>query len=302
MIAKTKIGASFKGVLNYLMSKVENNQGKIMETCGVRHETKHMIADFNMSRQANPNLTKCVWHTSLAFPASESLDDSKMLAIAKEWMDEMSLTRTQWVVIKHFDTNHPHLHIVCSRIDDAGKTISESNNWRRSEAVCRKLEEKYQLQKLPDVRNEHKINHGKLKGRDAFKSTCHVALQQVLKEAKSIEQFNLLLKKKNIDSLWRYNPDGSIRGLSFSRNEMKIKASEINRIYSGRSIAAYIERAQYRKQGKTSGHINQAKRLTHQGLENFSQALDSRRSIEDDIIRIDRVVNNPITKKFKYGR
>lgn len=285
------------------MSKVEKGDGEIIESFGVREEKPKMIADFNMARQTNPALTKCVWHTALSFPKGDSLDDSKMLAIAREWMNEMGLKHTQWVVIKHTDSGHPHLHVVATRIDDFGKTISDSNNWKRSQAICRMLEDKYGLEKLPEVRREQEINQEKLKGRDAFKSECHLAIQDVLKKAKSIDAFNLLMKEKKIDCLWRFNQDGTTRGLSFAQGEIKIKGSDINRIYSGRLIAAYLDRNRQKIERKTQQHLKEAHHHLKDVAYNFSDSLDSRQhSIDNDIIRIERVVNNPITKRLRYGR
>ncbi len=304
MIAKTKIGRSFKGICNYLLAKVNEGKGIILETNGVREDNRQMIADFNMSKQHNDRLSRCVWHTSLSFVKEDQLTDDSMTRITKDWMNEMGLTNTSYVIIKHTDTDHPHVHLVASRIDNNGKTITDSNNWPRSEMSCRMLEEKYQLQRIPDIRRETKINQEALKGRDKFKSECHLALQEALRNTKNIEEFNKHMNNKKIECLWKFNPDGSPRGLSFQNNNLKIKASDINRMYSAKSITKYLEHNQARNEKKASHQSRHARHTLKKTAYQFTKATGSQDSIDDDIIRIDKVLK--LGGDFKnspgYGR
>jgi hypothetical protein len=302
MIGKTIIGRSFKGLINYLVSKVEKGEGEILEARGARESKREMISDFNLSRQINEKLTRCVWHTSLSFSEEDALTNEKLLEISRQWMEGMGIVKTQFAIIKHTD-NHPHVHIVASRIGDDGKTISDSNNWKRSESICRQLEEKYNLRRLPEVRQEKKINHSALRGRDAFKSECHLALQELLRSSKSIDQFVSLIKEKRIDCEWKYNQDGTVRGLSFSRDKTKLKASDINRIYSAKNIVKYLDRNKEQSERKTISHIKSAGYEAKQALYEFDGATRSKGE-DDDIIRIDRIINPVIetNKKIRYGR
>lgn len=303
MISKTVIGRSFKGVVNYLVSKVEKGQGEVLVAQGVRESKREMISDFNLSRQINEKLTRCVWHTSLSFSECDALTNERLLEIAREWMEGMGIANTQFAIIKHTDTKHPHVHIVASRIGDDGKTIIDSNNWKRSGSICRQLEEKYNLQRLPEVRQEKKINHSALKGRDAFKSECHLALQESLRNSKSIDQFVLLMKEKGIDCKWKYNQDGTVRGLSFLRDKIKLKASDINRIYSAKNIVKYLDRNQERSERQSISHIKSAAHEAKQVLYGFDRSTGGKGE-DNDIIRIDLVIN-PLfetNKKIRYGR
>jgi type IV secretory pathway VirD2 relaxase len=97
-----------------------------------------MTHDFNLRAKAKPDVSRCVWHTALSF--QEALNNDQMRAIVKEWINRMGLASTQFVIVRHTDTKHPHAHIIANRIDDDGKTISDSHNWKRSETICRELE------------------------------------------------------------------------------------------------------------------------------------------------------------------
>lgn len=240
MIGKTKTGRSFKGCVNYNITKVEQGKGEILEVHGLREDRKLMIRDFNAGRAANPRLSKSVWHTSLSF--QDQLTSVQMLMVARDWMDGMGiLNKTQYVVLRHTDTLHHHVHIIANRIADDGTTISDSNNWKRSEALCKELVVKYKLTPVPEIRNEDTIDRIKLKGRDLLKSDLNRFIRKALPKCRSINDLENSLRQEGFESVIRYNPDGSIRGISFERDGVKIKASDINKGYSAGNLVKLIE-------------------------------------------------------------
>ena len=73
------------------------------------------------------------------------LTDEKVVQLAQEYMREMKITDTQYIIVRHQDREHPHVHIVFNRIDNNGKTISDRNDMYRNEQVCKKLKAKHGL-------------------------------------------------------------------------------------------------------------------------------------------------------------
>ena len=197
------------------------------------------------------------------------------------------------------------MHIVANRIADDGNTISDSNNYKRSEALCRSLEEKYQLKPITSIRNEQGINHEKLKGRDAFKSECHLAIQEVLRRSKSVEEFNLLMtKEKNIECVWKFNPDGSPRGLTLQRDALKLKGSDINRLYSAKGITNYID---YKNHKRSIAEIRSAEHAMKNSLYHVNELAKATgekkyHDPKDDIFAIDKILTPTKKKNFFYGR
>ena len=57
----------------------------------------------------------------------------------------MKITDTQYIIVRHQDREHPHVHIVFNRIDNNGKTISDKNDMYRNEQVCKKLKARHGL-------------------------------------------------------------------------------------------------------------------------------------------------------------
>ncbi len=60
-------------------------------------------------------------------------------------MKRMGIVNTQYIVCRHTDREHQHLHIVANRVDNDGNTISDRNDAIRNVAVCKALTREYGL-------------------------------------------------------------------------------------------------------------------------------------------------------------
>ncbi|MCC6836681.1 MAG: relaxase/mobilization nuclease domain-containing protein [Cytophagales bacterium] len=283
MIGKTVIGRGFKGCVSYLLDKVAKGEGELLEARGVRDFDKNAtIRDFITRAKTNPNLTRCVWHTSLSF--QDNLTSQQMLTIGKEWMKGMGLDSTQYIIVVHTDTDHSHIHIVANRINDEGWTIPDSNNWKRSEALCKELVRKHQLTPVPEERNESRINREKLKGRDLLKSDINRVVRKVLSSSKSFDEFTIGMAGHGFNCLVKFNSDQTIRGVSFERDGISIKASEIHKSLSAKNLAEAIELTRVRSAKQQVTQPDQSKSIQPPGnskpkLGKLSKSLDTS---EDD--------------------
>src|SRR5690606_12363368 len=87
---------------------------------------------------------------SINFPSGEDLPNKKMKQIGLDYLEANGFTQHQFIMFRHHDADHPHLHILVNRIGYDGSVVSDSNDFARSEKVLRKLEKKYNLtQVLP---------------------------------------------------------------------------------------------------------------------------------------------------------
>ena len=73
------------------------------------------------------------------------MTDEFMAKIALEYMQMMGITDTQFIIVRHHNTDNPHCHIVYNRINNEGKLISDRNDYRRNEQVTKVLKSKYGL-------------------------------------------------------------------------------------------------------------------------------------------------------------
>ena len=128
MIGKIKKGSGFKGCVNYVLGK---EQAALLHADGVLTESRgDIIRSFCMQTGMNPDLKKPVGHIALSYSAVDApkLTDEKMIQLAQEYMREMKITDTQYIIVRHQDREHPHVNIVFNRIENNGKTISDRND------------------------------------------------------------------------------------------------------------------------------------------------------------------------------
>lgn len=148
MIVKIIKGTSFSGVLAYVLGKQEG-KARVLYAEGVRRDaSSHEIAnDFALQASMRPNVKKPVCHTILSFSAEDAgrLDDQTMNNLALQYLQKMGYGDTQYLIVHHLDREHPHVHICINRIDNNGKTISDSNEKYRSTKICKEITEANQL-------------------------------------------------------------------------------------------------------------------------------------------------------------
>ena len=138
-LCKLKKGSSFAGCIRYVTGK---DEAKILASDGVLLGTNaEMMQSFELQRQLNPRIKKPVGHIALSFKPEDKprLTDEFMAKIALEYMQMMGIKDTQFIIVRHHNTDNPHCHIVYNRINNEGKLISDRNDYRRNEQVTKAL-------------------------------------------------------------------------------------------------------------------------------------------------------------------
>lgn len=253
MIGKIVKGRSFKGCLSYVLG---NKEAKILASDGVLEaDTKSIINSFYMQSMLNPNLSKSVGHIPLAFSPDdkERMTDQFMERLAKEYMKLMGIENTQYIIVRHGNTAHPHCHIVFNRVNNDGKTISDKNDQYRNEKVCKQLKDKYNL---TYGQGKDKVNVQKLKGAEQTKYEIYHAIKDVLPKAKSWQVFEKALKQKGISIEYKHKGlTDEVQGISFKKGEYSFKGSEVDRKFSYSKLDAQLtenshsqEQQQYEQQ------------------------------------------------------
>ena len=185
MIGKIKKGSGFKGCVNYVLGK---EQAVLLHADGVLTESRgDIIRSFCMQTGMNPDLKKPVGHIALSYSAVDApkLTDEKMVQLAQEYMREMKITDTQYIIVRHQDREHPHVHIVFNRIDNNCKTISDSIDMYRNEQVCKKLKTKHGLY---FAGGKEQVKQHRLKEPDKSKYEIYTAVRNEIGKSKSWRQ------------------------------------------------------------------------------------------------------------------
>ena len=241
MIGKIKKGSGFKGCVNYVLSK---EQATLLHAEGVLAESKQdIIRSFCMQTQMNSDLKKPVGHISLSYSAIDApkLTDKKMIELAQEYMREMKITDTQYIIVRHQDREHPHVHIVFNRIDNNGKTISDKNDMYRNKQVCKKLKVKHGLY---FANGKEQVKQHRLKEPDKTKYEIYTTVKSEIGKSKNWQQLQHHLAEKGISIHFKYKGQtDEIQGISFSKGEYTFKGSEIDRSFSFSKLDKCFESA-----------------------------------------------------------
>ncbi|MDR3061158.1 MAG: relaxase/mobilization nuclease domain-containing protein [Dysgonamonadaceae bacterium] len=175
MIAKNIKGKSFKGCVSYVM----HEGATLLEAEGVLADSKQdIIHSFAMQRSGREEIKQPVGHIPLSFSPEdkERMTDEFMTQLAKEYMQEMGIRNTQYIIVRHDNTENPHLHIVYNRIDNELKLISVNHDYKRNIKVCKKLKDKHHLT-YGD--GKEKVKREKLDNPDAVKYLLFVTKAKV---------------------------------------------------------------------------------------------------------------------------
>lgn len=230
MIGKIVKGRSFKGCISYVLA---DKDAKILASEGVLEtDVKSIINSFYMQSLLNPKLSKCVGHIPLSFSPDDKdrMTDMFMERLAKEYMKAMGIENTQYIIVRHNNTSHPHCHIVFNRVDNDGKTISDKNDQYRNEKVCKQLKDKYNL---TYGKGKENLNVQKLKGAEQTKYEIYHAIKDALPKAKNWKQFEETLKQQGVAIEYKYKGlTDEVQGISFKKGEHSFKGSEIDRKFS----------------------------------------------------------------------
>ena len=157
MIARILYRNNVQGVLDYVSGKSQSTIlgfqntysdkdtdmkffGRVLYHLGNRHDSEKRYA-----------------HISLNLPRGEHLNDTDFFELSKNYMNHMGYGEQPYVVIRHHDTKHEHVHIVSSTIKEDCLQMNLSNDIRRSIAIQKYLEKEFGLSPSPDTKQTKEL-------------------------------------------------------------------------------------------------------------------------------------------------
>ncbi|KAA6328233.1 hypothetical protein EZS27_022846 [termite gut metagenome] len=272
MVAKIVQGRGFRGVVGYVLDK---NKAQLLYAEGVRLKDKDSIThSFITQNQMNPKIVKPVAHISLDFSLQdkERLTDKVMVGIALEYMQKMGYNNTQYIIARHHDTDHPHVHLVINRIDNDGKRITDQNEKLRSTKICMELTKKYGLYIASGKEN---VKRERLREPDKTKYEIYDTLKAIIPGCKNWRELTAELKKQGITTEFRYNGDtDKIQGVRFGKGDYTFNGSKIDRACSYSKIEFQLQQNN-REQEMSIRQSTQNHTPEHSIVENASSVLGS---------------------------
>ena len=239
MIAKNIKGKSFKGCVNYVM----NDTAELLEAEGVfADNAKDMIRSFAMQRSGRKEIKQPVGHIPISFSPEDRprMANDFMLQLAKEYMQEMGIKNTQYIIVRHHNTDNDHLHIVYNRIDNDLKLISVNNDYKRNIKTCKNLKNKYSL---TYGKGKEKVKREKLNSPDSIKYLLYDVIKAILPYCTNEKEFQDYLQSKGVNVEFKLKrTTGEIEGISFSYDNVSFKGSQIDRKFSFGNLKKEFEK------------------------------------------------------------
>lgn len=248
MIAKQIIGKDFYGVLMYNQKKVDRGEAIVLDSNLSAHSVVKQTKEFNVIRQLKPNLSRTVYHVSLNLPFSDSekLSNEDFANLNRDFLGGMGFDDNQYVIFLHKDTGLLHTHVVANRVKYDGNVVSDSQNYKRSEALVRKLEIKYDLTKLVLKQETNVLSRGEIEkcirtGDLPERLELQSIIFEILRENLSLQFFIKKLKARGVETKLNNSSTGYISGISFLYKEVPYKGSDIHKNISWNKIKTKLK-------------------------------------------------------------
>ena len=240
MMAKIVKGSDFKGVVDYILDKGKNAQ--VVAYDGLFMENKETIAmSFNAQSLMNGNVAKPVGHIALSFSKEDEprLTNCVMGGIALEYMERMGIKDTQFFIARHFDKEHPHVHIAFNRIDNNGNTISDRHERLRSTRICKELTLIYGLHMANGKEN---VKRNRLKEPDRTKYELYDILKTEVGRCGNWDVLVANLKRQGVEVHFSHRGHtDEIQGVVFTKNGYHFNGSKVDRRFSYSKIDAALQ-------------------------------------------------------------
>lgn len=143
-------------------------------------------------------------HISLNFAVGEDLSPEKLNQIADKYMENIGFGNQPYLVYKHHDAGHPHVHIVTTNIKPSGERISLHNLGRTKSEVARKMiEQQYGLIpaskaeiQIPETPHLRKVVYGKVDTKRAVSNVVRGVISSY--KFTSLPELNAALSYYNV--------------------------------------------------------------------------------------------------------
>lgn len=226
MVAKITVPKSIIRALNYNEQKMKEGKAECIYANYFLKDANQLnfyekLNRFEQLIALNKRATTNTVHISLNFALNDKLTKEKLVEIASVYMNKIGFGEQPYLVYKHLDAGHPHVHIVTTNIQKDGRRISIHNLGRNeSNKARREIETTFGLIRAEDQKKRsdeiNPVNVQRvLYGRSPTKRAITNVLDAVLPHYKyaSLAELNAVLKLYNVTA-----DRGKEKGIIFTKN------------------------------------------------------------------------------------
>jgi Relaxase/Mobilisation nuclease domain len=263
MIGKVMHNSSFRATTRYV---IEKSGATLIGGSIAGESVKELVAEFMWSNDLNPGLKHPVWHMSLSLPHDEHLSDEQFSDLATQYFAGMvlladdhklvadrdrfrqrrdefvldGLSEYQYLVARHSDQEHDHVHIVASRINlNTGNGVELWRDKTRNQKILRCLEVEYGLtpvQNSWDV-GKKSATKGQLEkqattGEASIQSRLQDLIEQAAIGQPAMPELFERLMRQGVEVRHGWTRTGKSKGISYSLDDVAFAGNQLGSRYS----------------------------------------------------------------------
>lgn len=242
MIGKIMKGRGFRGVLEYALLK---EKGRLLSTNMASNDPRGLAKEFGAVRQLKPRFKNAVFHAALSAPKGQNTTDEMWLKIVGEYRKRMGFGNSQYVLVKHSDTEHDHVHFIANRITLDGKVVSDSKDFEKQEKALRAIEKQLGLipleaprksaQKAPTQAEKAKTERtGELSSKMLIQGFCAAAADL----SNSFAEYMSQLRQFGVKvTLFTKDNKATLKGLTYEFEGFKIASGKLGHDFMPAGLA-----------------------------------------------------------------
>lgn len=205
-----------------------------------RPNDPHAIAaEIRFSCTDSKRLKLTTYHASLAVAPPERLSDDLWHQVAKDYLDKMQYGISPYLVVRHTDEGHDHIHIVAGRFDlSKGKRVPDSWDHYQAIEAIRDIEAEYGFDLTPQAGSAERqsptvgmIRHERVTGQPAIKPDLQDLVDDITDQVDSLEPFADRLKQAGVELKVKPMDETTI-GLIYQFKGLYFSAFQLGRAYT----------------------------------------------------------------------
>ena len=222
MYGKILHGSSFGGLVNYVNDS-RKNATLVAASDGINLTNNQTITDsFVMHAGLSCRTKKPVAHFVLAFSPHDAprINNAILGQLVNDYLQRMGYDDNQFVAFRHYDKEHPHVHVIMNRVNFKGMCTKDSHEKDKNVKVCKDLTKKFGLY---IASGKEAVKGQRLRTMDAIRYQMMHAVKESLQVSGNWKDFENELAKLGISLRFRYNTTtNGIEGISFTIDKDKV--------------------------------------------------------------------------------
>lgn len=302
MIGNSVKGRGFRGCLNYNLNPDKGAQ--LIGGNMTGNTARSLAQEFGEVRRLNQRVKTPCWHISLSAVPGEKLSDAQWSQVAERYLDNMEFDRKQhqYVVVRHNDTRHQHVHIVANRVAMDGSANYVKWHLKDTKKATRrleqelsylqptcldqnkaKLEQDYQQPAVepPQRRETIKGQYQRHRRETAQDKNPPPIIQQrlqevagrVLPQSQNLDDFIARLSVEGIEAKIRIRRERQV-GISYRLDGVALRGNTLGEDYSWKKLQHHFEQLQPAPPVKIQGVNDGAERTVQEHPDRRENLID----------------------------